>query len=202
MAESAEATAEMPLADKSNHKNNDLCGSASQLLALEAPDKDLCSSGKASDVAGNGPWSWTCDDSGQVAQCSTLSPVGSFTDTAKKTKLSPKAKAAAPKAEAIVESKKVEVKQAACGNAADQGSIQAPVDGLCAVGKASTVHGKGPWNWSCIKDKFKASCQAPKLLDGACGIANGSIQKTAPVKDLCNDGTATEVQGNGPWLWT
>lgn len=202
VAESAEATTETQAADKASDKNNDLCGSASQLLALEAPDKDLCSSGKSSDVSGNGPWSWTCEDSGQVAHCSTLSPVGSFADTVKKAKPSPKAKAAAPKAEATVESKKVEVKQAACGNAADQGSIQAPVDGLCAVGKASTVHGKGPWNWSCVKDKSKASCQAPKLSDGACGAANGSIQKTAPVKGLCNEGTATEVQGNGPWLWT
>jgi len=200
--EAADPTSDVQPSEKTNEKTSDLCGSAAQLLALEAPDKELCSSGKAGDVTGNGPWSWTCEDEGRLATCATLSPIGSFPETAKKIKPATKAKAVTSKPETSAESKKVEPAQAACGDAAGQGTVQAPVDGLCSIGKASTLQGKGPWNWACVKDKSKANCQAPKLTDAACGVANGSIQKTAPVKGLCNEGVPTDVQGNGPWLWT
>lgn len=197
-AEEPVAAVAPPVAASSanNNQASSLCGSASELMALEAPDKDLCSTGKPSDISGNGPWSWTCDDGGRTSNCSTLSPMGSLSDVAPKTKLASKAKSA-PSALAPVENV-----MASCGFAAGQGLPQAPVDGLCSIGKATSVRGTGPWHWTCVKDKTKATCDAPKLLDGACGIANGSVQKFAPVKGLCSEGSATEVQGNGPWLWT
>jgi len=92
--------------------------------------------------------------------------------------------------------------EASCGFAAGQGAGQAPSSGLCNVGKASTVHGSGPWSWSCTKDASKVSCEAPKLVEAACGTANGSVQKYAPTKGLCSSGTPTEIQGIGPWLWS
>lgn len=180
-----------------------LCGSASELMALEAPDKELCANGKASDVVGNGPWTWTCDDGSHTSNCATLSPVKSFGETKPKPKTSAKTKAPAAMAmTAPTPAPVAPVEPASCGSAAGQGAGQAPVEGLCSVGKASTVKGAGPWHWTCIKDKTKAACDAPKLMDGACGPANGSVQKFVPVKGLCSGGSPTDVQGTGPWLWT
>lgn len=180
----------------SSSNQNNLCGSASELMALEAPDKDLCNSGKASDVSGNGPWSWTCEDGGRTSNCSTLSPMGNLSDAAPRAKALAKAKPAPAPVAAVEE------KAASCGFAAGQGVNQAPAEGLCSIGKATSVKGTGPWRWTCVVGKSKASCEAPKLVDATCGIANGSVQKFAPVKGLCSEGAPTEVQGTGPWLWT
>jgi len=198
----AAPTAPSAPASVTNDKQANLCGSASELMALEAPDKDLCVSGRASDLNGNGPWTWTCDDGLHSSNCSTLSPLGSFNDVAAKTKSAGKAAKSVPALAAPAPVPAVEEKIATCGFAAGQGTSQVPSDGLCSIGKASSVKGSGPWHWTCVKDKTKSVCEAPKLVDATCGIANGSVQKTMPAKGLCNEGTPTEVQGNGPWLWT
>ncbi|HVY12565.1 MAG TPA: hypothetical protein VHB73_03260, partial [Alphaproteobacteria bacterium] len=41
-----------------------VCGAAAQMPATSAPKTDLCQSGTASAVAGDGPWSWTCTGTG------------------------------------------------------------------------------------------------------------------------------------------
>lgn len=38
-------------------------------------------------------------------------------------------------------------------------------------------------------------------IDGACGAANGQVVAIAPVENLCSAGTATSVNGAGPWTW-
>lgn len=187
-----------PTAASSEQQYSNLCGTASELMALEAPEKELCSSSTASSVSGTGPWSWTCSDSeGHTASCATLSPAApttSFSEAVAKAKHTQPNKMTPPPMAAE--------EAAACGFASGQGSSQSPSDGLCSVGKASTVRGTGPWTWSCYKDKNKIACQAPKLVDASCGPANGSIQKYAPNRGLCASGTPTDIQGNGPWLWS
>jgi hypothetical protein len=51
---------------------NDLCGSSNDVAASSAPVTNLCSTGTASVVSGNGPWRWLCTSSNgrEVAQCS------------------------------------------------------------------------------------------------------------------------------------
>jgi hypothetical protein len=49
---------------------NDLCGSSNDVAASSAPTTNLCSTGTASVVSGNGPWRWLCRSSnGRSAQC-------------------------------------------------------------------------------------------------------------------------------------
>lgn len=45
---------------------------------------------------------------------------------------------------------------------------------------------------------------SPKItaVDGKCGGANGVAVSSKPVSNLCNTGTASDVSGTGPWLWT
>jgi len=55
-----------------NLEVNGTCGSANGEDLLKAPTSNLCSAGKASKVAGKGPWDWTCSGSngGTTASCS------------------------------------------------------------------------------------------------------------------------------------
>ena len=64
-----------------DHVTGRLCGSAAELMAIEAPDHNLCQSGSAGPISGDGPFNWTCsDDSGSTSKCSTLAPAGSLND--------------------------------------------------------------------------------------------------------------------------
>jgi hypothetical protein len=51
---------------------NDLCGLANDVAANSAPTTNLCSTGSASVVSGDGPWRWSCTsgNGGTTAQCS------------------------------------------------------------------------------------------------------------------------------------
>lgn len=161
-----------------------LCGSASEFVAIEAPTKNLCKSGTASNVTGRGPWNWTCNDNGQQSNCSTLT-LGMSSEPP------PKPVAAS-----------TESQNPSCGSAAGHSSSQEPATDLCASGKASSISGKGPWNWTCAKGKAHVSCQAEKTTDGSCGTSNGATLRSVPTTGLCSSGTATPIQGTGPWLWT
>lgn len=163
-----------------------LCGAAAEMVAIEAPSKNLCKSGDASDVSGNGPWTWTCSDKEQKSSCSTLSLT------------QPKPEKAATAAPLMV----AEAQTAACGSASGQGTAETPNSALCAVGKASMVKGSGPWTWSCTKGKSRANCQADRTVDGQCGSSNGSVQMSAPKTGLCAAGKPTALQGKGPWVWS
>lgn len=60
---------------------NGACGSSGGSAFSAAPSSNLCSSGTASAVSGNGPWSWSCagTDGGENAVCSATKSVdGSF----------------------------------------------------------------------------------------------------------------------------
>jgi outer membrane protein OmpA-like peptidoglycan-associated protein len=205
----AEPTTSSAVVTKTTSSVN-LCGSAAELAAIEQPDKNLCKGGTASKVEGEGPWSWTCaDDAGHKSACSTLGPAA---PTASETAASEPAAEPEAQEAAMPPPHKAEVAPvaptapseavAACGSAMGQGTAKAPEDNLCATGKASKVRGSGPWDWTCTKGKSKVSCEASKLVDGICGVTNGTAQKAAPTSGLCNAGTPTAVQGDGPWLWS
>ena len=40
------------------------------------------------------------------------------------------------------------------------------------------------------------------VVNGVCGSANGTTVSSAPTADLCTAGTASSVEGSGPWTWS
>ena len=91
-----------------------------------------------------------------------------------------------------------------CGGAAAIGSDHAPAANLCMHGSASRVSGSGPWTWACsgLNGGQAAACEAPLRADGVCGGANAAPAGQMPMSDLCSEGYASAVTGEGPWNWT
>ena len=119
------------------HKISGACGSANGVAASTAPTANLCSAGKASTVAGSGPWSWSCAGSngGSTATCS---------DSLSSSAVS-----------------------GVCGSANGVAVSSAPTSGLCTTGSASAVSGSGPWNWSCAGSNGGATAKCSDSLKSA-----------------------------------
>lgn len=195
--------------------SGDLCGDAAEMLAYEAPRKNLCRLGVASAVNGDGPWTWTCTtNEGATSACQTLSlkseepPTPSRSasssapsESAKHFLEMPAAKASAKTAEPPVPSA-LPVFGPSCGTANGQTATEPPTAGLCAEGKASAVRGSNPWKWTCGVGRSRVSCATIKRIDGACGGADGIFSKARPTKKLCKTGTPSPVQNNGAWSWS
>ena len=96
----------------------------------------------------------------------------------------------------------------ACGTANGIISKAAPQTNLCTSGKATPVHGSGPWAWSCVGagSGSTVSCSAStpvrERIDGTCGVAAGMSATTKPSGDYCASGIASAIYGDGPWTWT
>jgi hypothetical protein len=94
-----------------------------------------------------------------------------------------------------------------CGSSNGQSFSTKPTTNLCSTGTASSVTGTGPWNWTCNGSNggTNASCSANKTgtpINGQCGSSNGQSFSAKPITGLCNSGTATSINGNGPWYWS
>ena len=186
---SAPANATPPAAAETG-ANEGLCGTAANVASVEAPAENLCAAGSAGKIKSEkNSWVWNCDGAAGGASVSCSSPRMKADE------------APAPMA-APAGTVNAGTNVASCGAASGRGSLSVPKEDLCAVGKATIVRGRGPWNWKCIKGKEKASCNAPKQVDAACGPTNGSMQKGPPTHELCSAGAATQVAGQGPWIWT
>lgn len=203
---------------------DEYCGTATEILAYEAPTKDLCRVGAASSVNGDGPWNWSCtDNDGATSSCRTLSLSGDSSSDSHSANVASSADAPAVPSAAPVGSvvKADGVQHAspfgrgvaaaasskdeaalACGDAAKTPMAQKPDHDLCDGGAASGVRGRGPWRWTCNAGKHKISCQTVKMQDAACGAANGSSAQSAPFVGLCAAGTPSSVTGDGPWTWS
>ncbi len=188
----------------------ELCGTAAETLATQAPEKDLCRVGTASMVNGDGPWTWSCtDNEGTTSSCRSLSLTGDGVEAAPVSTPAPapqkpvQSVLMAHKPTGFVQPSSSETTgELACGLAASQPASQSPTGDLCEGGKASAVRGSGPWHWTCAnKAHHKVSCETVQSLDGACGPANGTSLKSAPFAGLCGHGTPSSIDGNGPWTW-
>jgi|GEM_PF-4787885 outer membrane protein OmpA-like peptidoglycan-associated protein len=170
-------------------ENGELCGIASETMAYEAPEKDLCREGTASAVNGNGPWTWSCtSNGGATSSCKTLSLKSETAEPEKPAKAStpsdtthflqmPTAAAApAPKP-----ATKPAAPKFACGAAAGLPAQKAPDSELCLGGKASAVIGSNPWIWTCGTGKNKVSCATIKPLPSTAETPAPPEEKTTPV---------------------
>ncbi len=96
---------------------------------------------------------------------------------------------------------------AACGSANGTTSPTAPVSGLCQFGtlSGSVVTNPSSWTWTCrgINGGLSATCQTDKIVNAACGSANGVTGPTAPTSgELCQFGTLSGSVVTNPSSWT
>jgi hypothetical protein len=157
---------------------NGVCGAANGAKFAAAPSANLCASGTASAVTGNGPWTWSCAgaNGGSTASCGALLATNG--------------------------------KDGVCGTANNTVVAVAPAANLCSSGQASNVIGNGPWVWTCggTNGGNPSVCVAwLAAVNGACGPANNRLLPLPPAgAALCNAGAASPVAGGavGPWTWT
>jgi outer membrane protein OmpA-like peptidoglycan-associated protein len=161
------------------------CGPANGSMQKAVPAKGLCTSGTPTEVAGQGPWLWTCVGAGGGNSTSCSAAVQS-----------------------------VQRIDGACGASANTTVEMAPSANLCEGGTPSNVYGEGPWTWTCSGSNggVAASCTARRevpsappppaqAVNGLCGAANGVAGVDQPREGLCSAGTVTAVSGDGPWNW-
>jgi len=169
------------------------CGTSSGAAAEARPVADLCSSGIATEVLGDGPWRWSCKglNGGMTVSCAAPVAIKAGGKKGVEKVSGPAAKAAA-------------AEDGRCGGADGTGADSAPVSDLCARGNPSRVNGGGPWTWACSGSNGgkAAACNAPKKVDGICGTAAEAGAESMPEKGLCSAGYASAVTGDGPWNWT
>jgi prepilin-type N-terminal cleavage/methylation domain-containing protein len=91
-----------------------------------------------------------------------------------------------------------------CGTSNGSNLNSIPSTNLCALGTATAVSGSGPWSWTCAgaNTGLTDSCSANKIINGSCGLSNGSNLNSIPTTNLCNAGNSSAVSGAGPWTWT
>ncbi|NTU77681.1 MAG: hypothetical protein HGA90_07735, partial [Alphaproteobacteria bacterium] len=202
------------------------CGESDSVAAVSAPVQNLCAKGVASQVNGDGPWTWACSglNGGQAAACNAPIRISGECGLAASMGVEGMPQrdlCAAGYASALTGNgpwnwtcsglyggeaatcKATPKVDAVCGAASLVGHREAPKDNLCNAGEASQVEGDGPWNWSCAGSNggSPVSCKASTLADGACGAAHGSAFETTPSENLCSSGKASRVTGQGPWNW-
>ncbi len=171
------------------------CGAAANVASPDAPFAQLCQGGTPGEVSADrakGFWNWTCKGEMGGGSVSCAAPIAS------------RAAGESPSAFAPASPAEEPVAEASCGPSAGQGSVSAPEAGLCSAGTPGPVKGSGPWHWTCKAGKKgpEVRCEAPRLVDGACGASNGAILRSAPSSALCAAGTPTFVAGEGPWMWS
>ncbi|HUY67827.1 MAG TPA: hypothetical protein VMV79_00820, partial [Alphaproteobacteria bacterium] len=173
------------------------CGSANGLASIVKPFGDLCMAGQPTPVTGAGPWRWSCQGMAGGMTVSCAAPLSSQSAAAAAATTGNPAMTASPVPSPTPEDGR-------CGAANDTGSVQAPAAELCAGGIASAVSGAGPWTWACsgLNGGQAAACRAPRIVSGACGTAISQATDHMPAADLCAEGYAGAVTGQGPWNWT
>jgi len=152
-----------------------VCGQAHEQPSSSLPADVLCAAGSATEVLGDGPWSWTCEgiNNGVAQTCSApvvMPPING-----------------------------------SCGSSHGESFDAQPTDDFCDVGIASAVTGDGPWSWQCsgLDGGSAAVCSAQNDTVQYCGVDHGQSLDAAPTNELCQRGTvAADQTGSGPWSWT
>ena len=177
---------------------NGACGSASSSTPLlVAPTTNLCSPGIATPVSGTGPWTWFCNGSGggsstAPAACSvpiqTWSVTPSVATGASSGSISP--------ANAVSVNNNASSTFTLNPAAAYTTTSVTGCGGTFSAG--ATTYTTGPVTASC--NVVASLTLIP--VNGACGTASGGAPGVvAQSANLCSTGSATTVNGSGPWTW-
>ena len=188
---------------------NGVCG-ASNKTVVSSPPKNLCTTGTASTLAGGtiSPWTWTCAGTNFGARVSCGADPSSIT-------LTP--------ANAVKGRINVLTMYYCCSQ-----TVTVQGNGMVSAGwwqgsgynnkterlNATTVritdqHANGqavtlvnvPTLY--FSDGVSLNLSTVGTINGTCGAANGATSSTKPAgSNLCALGTASSVNGNGPWTWS
>lgn len=132
-----------------NERTNGVCGAADGAEFLRAPTQNLCRSGTATSVLGDGPWVWRC-----------MGENGGNNDTCRARRI------------------QEEEENGVCGSAHGSTMSSRPTSNLCAEGRPSGVTGDGPWKWTCSgrNGGADARCRADTNMERArCGEMNCAV---------------------------
>ncbi|MDD5639950.1 MAG: pilin [Candidatus Pacebacteria bacterium] len=182
------------------------CGDAGFKEFDSAPTADLCDTGTASAVTGNGPWTWTCSNEGETVSCSTQNCDWVCDDwgeciNEKQTRYcvgSPSKCQGGP----ITERSCVGKINGVCGASNGEEFDSAPTENLCETGTASDVTGDGPWTWTCKGSDGGKNDECKTVEKCVCGASNGGEFYSQP-EDLCEEdcsGYIKDKTGN-KWRW-
>ena len=152
------------------------CGSAQGGSTLTAPGADLCATGIPSEVAGSGPYTWSCSGihGGSSASCSADRSCNGT-------------------------SQSWTVSSSTCS-----ASVAMVAHGFSAVASDATLPTTGSRTYTCAQGTWTGSGTGTCVtaVNGACGSVHGTSVTTAPANNLCSAGTASSVFGSGPYTWT
>ena len=76
----------------------------------------------------------------------------------------------------------------------------ASVSGTCGGSLSGTTYTTNVITTNCTVSAIFTVI--PVLVNGVCGSSNFGTFSTAPSANLCSSGTATSVNGSGPWYWS
>lgn len=160
------------------------CGTAAETASYQVPVQNLCASGKASAVSGNGPWMWSCsDDEGHNVACSTLAATEGACGTAANV-----GSYKAPDSNLCASGAPANVRKDKKGTSWTwecKGSM-----GAATVSCSAPVTQTPPSEIKNVSD------------DAKCGSASGRGVSEVPAESLCDAGKPSTVRGSGPWFWT
>jgi hypothetical protein len=171
---------------------NGTCGASSGVPAIAAPSANLCSTGTLTSVAGGstGPWSWSCAPNATgttTANCAA--PIQQVTATA-----------------SIVGGNGVVNVPSRTINYNTVTSFTFTPSSGYLIGSVSGCPGTlsgNVFNTSALV----ANCAVTANftlgpVNGVCGSASSATPALSiPTANLCSTGTATLVNGSGPWTW-
>ncbi len=153
-----------------------VCGGAHGGNSLAPPTQDLCASGTATSVAGDGPYTWSClgESGGDDVGCSSNRSCAG-------------------------ESLSWSVGGLSCG-----ASVTGAPSGESRSANDGTEPNVGSQAFECAQGEWEAlgagTCDT--VIHGSCGPAHGGDSLAAPTQGLCASGSPTAVSGDGPFTWS
>jgi outer membrane protein OmpA-like peptidoglycan-associated protein len=176
---------------------NGTCGPANGAPTSSAPYDGLCSNGSSTAVRGTGPWNWSCrgSGSGSTQSCVALvaaptpmpaSPPASAEDDASLTPAPMPSVAMTPSQRVAAASEMPEP-----AAVPEEAAPPAPVVHRHAHVGAAEASTPSATNGQVIIEKGEL-----------CGAAAEILAYEAPDHDLCRIGSASAVNGDGPWTWS
>jgi hypothetical protein len=171
---------------------NGTCGTASGVPAIAAPSANLCSTGTLTTVTGGsaGPWAWSCAPNAtgtNTANCAA--PIQQVTATATIN---------GGNGAVNVPSRTINYNTVTSFTfTPSSGYLIGSVSG-CPGTLSGNVFNTSALVANCaVTANFTLG-----PVNGVCGSASSSVPAlAAPSSNLCSTGTATLVNGSGPWTW-
>ena len=161
-----------------------LCGNDNTQTLTSTPT-NLCATGNPGTVSGTGPWSWSCDglNGGNNDSCSANLQTYNIVATA-----SPIAGGSASCVPNPID------------HGADSSCSATPIAGYIFNNWSGDCSGN-TCDLASVTSAKNVIANFALIVDGACGNDNGQTLTTTPV-NLCTGGSASVVNGTGPWNWS